>query len=80
MTFKVTNPEGYMATVRDAALKAGLESVEGLDAGLDKWFRCEDERHEQGTFYLLADAIAAYLEVVKKNNIKEPQHEVTATV
>lgn len=61
MTYKTTNPTGYMADVADATKKAGLDSVEGLDAALTAWFRYEDERKEMGTFYMLADAIAAYL-------------------
>lgn len=61
MTLKTDNPEGYMAKVADAAKNAGLDSVEGLDAALTAWFRYQDENGKIGTFYMVADAIAAYL-------------------
>lgn len=59
MTLKTDNPEGYKATVADAANNAGI-NPDGLDAALTKYFRYQDENGKIGTFYLVADAIAAY--------------------
>lgn len=64
MTLKTDNPEGYMADVVDAATNAGI-NPDGLDAALTKYFRYQDENGNIGTFYMVADAIAAYLQSCK---------------